>query len=76
MSSHFWFSVFFGFIGANIALMIFNCVGMGIMVSQMDDFFANKRTDLFGPPPPKTMLLWWACGWLFITAVIYVASSL
>lgn len=71
MSTHLVFSILFGVIGANIAVLAFNAIGMGIMVSQMDDFLAHKRDELYGPPSWQTYVTGWGLCVVVFTLMIY-----
>lgn len=65
-----WTAIGCGFIWANVCALIFNCVGMGIMSSQLGDFYAGKRADIFGPPPWKYYLSGWVIAWALISVVL------
>lgn len=62
------------FIAANIAILLFNVVGMGIMTSQLNDFFAHKRDNLLGPPNWKVYAVMWIGA--FLVAYLLIPKGL
>lgn len=62
--------ILFAFIVANVFIVLFNVVGMGIMTYQIDDYLSDKRKDLFRPPPLKVYVLMWATVFLIALVVL------
>jgi hypothetical protein len=55
---------------ANIFILGFNIVGMGIMTYQLDDFLEGKRKDIYGPPSIKVYVAMWAA--VFLVAYLFM----
>lgn len=61
------------FIVANIGIVGFNAIGMGIMTFQLDDFYAGKRDDIYGPPNWRVYVLMWLA--MFLITYVFLSVS-